>query len=133
MQRMTRQRQAIGTLLDGTKDFRSAQQVHELLRTQGDSIGLATVYRTLQALADQGDVDVVRKPDGESVYRSCRRSEHHHHLICRGCGATEEIDGPSVEQWAQAVGEEHGFTDISHTIELYGLCADCRAARPDPR
>lgn len=129
MQRMTRQRQAISELLEGAKDFRSAQQVHEILRAQGQSIGLATVYRTLQTLADQGDVDVVRKPDGESVYRSCVRTGHHHHLMCRMCGATVEIDGPSVEQWAQAIGAEHGFAEISHTIELYGICAACRSSR----
>jgi Fur family transcriptional regulator, ferric uptake regulator len=129
MARMTRQRSAVAELLDDVADFRSAQQLHELLRGRGEGIGLATVYRTLQALADGGEVDVLRTADGESVYRRCVRREHHHHLICRTCGATVEIDGPSVESWAAQVGALHGFADIEHTVELFGTCSACATAR----
>lgn len=132
MARVTRQRVAIADVLAQTNEFRSAQQLHEALRGSGDAIGLATVYRTLQALADQGEVDVLRAADGEALYRQCSRREHHHHLVCRGCGRTEEIDGPSVEAWAEQVGADHGFADIDHTFELVGTCAECaRAARTD--
>jgi len=124
---MTRQRAAVAELLEDTTDFRSAQQVHEMLRAQGDAIGLATVYRTLQALADNGDVDVLRTQEGENIYRRCVRREHHHHLVCRSCGATVEIDGPKVERWASEVAAEHGYQDIEHTIELFGTCAACAA------
>ncbi|WP_066461881.1 Fur family transcriptional regulator [Sanguibacter suarezii] len=129
MQRMTRQRATIAELLDATEDFRSAQQLHEVLRARGETTGLATVYRTLQAMADTGQVDVLRTADGENVYRRCQRTEHHHHLVCRLCGATIEIDGPTVEAWATLVGSTHGFTDIEHTIELFGTCADCAVER----
>lgn len=128
MQRMTRQRTAVADALSTVEDFRSAQQLHELLRDQGHGIGLATVYRTLQSLAEAGDVDVLRTTDGESVYRRCERREHHHHLVCRACGATVEIDGPAVETWAARIGANHGFTDIAHTIELSGTCAACTGA-----
>ncbi|WP_250444746.1 Fur family transcriptional regulator [Actinotalea sp. C106] len=127
MQRMTRQRSAVTELLADVEDFRSAQQLHELLRGQGNGIGLATVYRTLQSLADGGEVDVLRTGDGEALYRRCERREHHHHLVCRRCGATVEIDGPTVETWAAQVGTAHGFTEIEHTIELTGTCARCAA------
>ena len=131
IQRVTRQRIAVAGALTAVDDFRSAQQLHEYLRAHGDSIGLATVYRTLQALAEAGQVDVLRTADGESLYRRCERREHHHHLVCRSCGATVEIDGPSVESWASQVGATHGFTDIEHTIELFGTCQACRErARP---
>ncbi|MGO1317027.1 MAG: Fur family transcriptional regulator [Cellulomonadaceae bacterium] len=129
MQRMTRQRTAVRATLDATDEFRSAQQIHETLREGGDSIGLATVYRTLQSLADSGDVDVLRAADGENLYRRCDRREHHHHLVCRSCGRTVEIDGPTVESWAELVGTQHGFTDIEHTIEFFGTCARCAAQR----
>lgn len=125
MPRMTRQRTAVAEVLATVDDFRSAQQLHELLRERGQSIGLATVYRTLQALAASGQVDVLRAEDGEAIYRRCERREHHHHLICRECGATVEIDGPSVEAWAAQVGTAHGFTRIEHTVELFGTCARC--------
>lgn len=126
--RMTRQRAAVADALGDTDEFRSAQQLHELLRSRGDAVGLATVYRTLQALADGGDVDVLRSEDGESLYRRCARREHHHHLVCRACGSAVEIDGPTVEQWAASVGAAHGYADIEHTVELWGTCAACRSA-----
>ena len=132
MQRMTRQRTAVADALTTVEDFRSAQQLHEHLRDQGHGIGLATVYRTLQGLAEAGVVDVLRTDDGESVYRRCERSEHHHHLVCRSCGATVEIDGPAVEAWAAQIGASHGYSDISHTIELVGTCAACGATAVRP-
>jgi Fur family ferric uptake transcriptional regulator len=131
MQRMTRQRSAVADVLADVEDFRSAQQLHELLRDRGEGIGLATVYRTLQSLADGGEVDVLRTADGEAIYRRCARREHHHHLICRSCGATVEIDGPTVEAWAAQVGTSHGFADIEHTMELFGTCAECSARGVD--
>lgn len=85
--------------------FRSAQDIHEELHRSGDGIGLTTVYRTLQAMADSGEVDVLRTANGEAVYRRCATAEHHHHLVCRRCGATVEIEGPAVETWAQNVAE----------------------------
>ena len=130
IQRMTRQRSAVADALAHVDDFRSAQQLHELIRVRGDEIGLATVYRTLQALAEGGEVDVLRTADGESVYRRCESREHHHHLVCRRCGTAIEIDGPGVEAWAAKVGAAHGFTDIEHTMELFGTCAKCRQGAP---
>jgi Fur family ferric uptake transcriptional regulator len=132
MQRMTRQRAAVSELLAGTDDFRSAQQLHEMLREQGRSVGLATVYRTMQALAEAGEVDVLRNADGESLYRQCAKTDHHHHLVCRSCGRTVEIDSVSVERWAAAVGGAHGFVDVEHTAELFGTCAQCAAGRARP-
>lgn len=122
--RQTRQRLAVHDLLDGLDGFASAQQVHELLRRRGDSIGLTTVYRCLQALAASGEVDLLVTDDGETAYRKCS-TQHHHHLVCRRCGQTVEIAGPAVETWADKVAGEHGFSEVSHTIELIGLCRDC--------
>src|SRR3982751_5748052 len=99
--RATRQRAAVSALLDRLPDFRSAQEIHEELRRTGEGIGLTTVYRTLQTLADGGEVDVLRTASGEAVYRRCESAEHHHHLVCRRCGTAVEIEGPAVETWAQ--------------------------------
>jgi Fur family ferric uptake transcriptional regulator len=114
----------VSALLAETDEFRSAQDLHDLLRRRGDSVGLTTVYRTLQALAEAGEVDVLRTDDGEAVYRRCSTG-HHHHLVCRGCGRTVEVAGPTVERWADQVAAEHGFTEVSHTLEIFGTCADC--------
>lgn len=122
--RSTRQRTAVAAALDEADGFRSAQDIHALLREQGDPVGLTTVYRTLQALAEAGQVDVLRTDDGEAVYRRCG-TDHHHHLVCRECGRTVEVEGAVVEHWADQVARSHGFTEVSHTVEVFGRCADC--------
>jgi Fur family ferric uptake transcriptional regulator len=122
--RATRQRAAISALLDEREDFRSAQELHAELRTRGEDIGLATVYRALQAMSGAGLVDTLRTDVGESLYRRCS-DQHHHHLVCRSCGFTVEVHRRQVEAWAAAVAREHGFADVTHTIEIFGKCADC--------
>ena len=122
--RPTRQRRAVAACLGSFDDFRSAQDIHDLLRRNGQTVGLSTVYRTLQALADSGEVDVLRTEDGEAIYRRCSTS-HHHHLVCRVCGRTVEVEGPAVERWADTVAGEHGFSDVSHTLEIFGTCPKC--------
>lgn len=123
--RSTRQRELMRAVLDEAEAFRSAQQIHHELRSRGASVGLSTVYRNLQTLAEAGEVDTLRNEDGEVLYRRCR-PEHHHHLVCRSCGRVEEIDGPAVERWADQAAREHGFTDVAHTVEVFGCCPACR-------
>ncbi|GAB3401874.1 transcriptional repressor [Flindersiella endophytica] len=123
--RSTRQRTAVSEALEQVDDFRSAQEIHALLRQRGDSVGLTTVYRTLQSLAEHGEVDAIRTADGETVYRRCENARHHHHLVCRGCGRTLEVQGPAVEKWAEQVASEAGFIDITHTVEVFGTCPEC--------
>ena len=124
--RNTRQRVAVLDLLDTLDEFSSAQDIHSRLRASGSSVGLTTVYRALQSLTSSGDVDVLRGADGEARYRRCN-PEHHHHLVCRSCGRTIEVDNPDVERWAELVGGRHGFSDITHTLEIYGTCRRCTA------
>lgn len=123
--RPTRQRTAVVEALASVGDFRSAQDIHALLEERGEAVGLATVYRTLQRLADAGEVDLLRTEGGEVTYRRCSGT-HHHHLVCRSCGSTVEVEGPTVERWTRVVADEHGFTDVSHTLEVFGTCGACR-------
>ena len=123
--RTTRQRTAVADLLGRPDGFRSAQDLHELLRKEGASVGLTTVYRHVQSLVDAGEVDVLRQSDGEAVYRRCRTETHHHHLVCRSCGRSVEIEGPEVEAWAGRVAVRHGFSAVTHTVEVFGTCRSC--------
>ena len=104
--------------------FASAQSVYQLLRKDGESTGLATVYRTLQKAAARNTVDVLRKDDGEALYRLCETG-HHHHLVCTSCGKTVEVEGSAVEKWANTVAKNNNFRKVSHVVELFGLCAKC--------
>jgi Fur family ferric uptake transcriptional regulator len=124
MARTTKQRQAVLSALDEANHFCTAQELHEVLRHRGDKVGLATVYRSLQLMADAEEVDVLRGEAGEASYRRCS-TKHHHHLVCRSCGRAVEVSGPAVETWADRVASENGFTDVSHTVELSGVCAAC--------
>lgn len=109
--------------LQASGDFRSAQDIHANLRAAGQKVGLATVYRVLQALQEAGGVDALRNESGEITYRSCESGHHHHHLVCRQCGRTVEIEGPAVEKWADSMATKHGYTDIAHTVEIFGVCS----------
>ena len=125
--RSTRQRELVASALAELGDFRSAQEIYDVLSRRGESIGRATVYRALRAMATQDGVDVIVRADGETVYRSCT-PVHHHHLVCRVCGATAEVVGPVVERWSNQTAAAHGYDEVTHTLEVFGRCAVCRAS-----
>ena len=124
----TKQAQALAAALAGQPGFASAQEIHAELRRKGEQVGLATVYRHLQALSEQGSIDAIRDANGETLYRQCGTSVHHHHLTCRTCGRSVEVEGRAVERWAEQVAAEAGFSDVGHTVELFGRCPECAAA-----
>jgi Fur family ferric uptake transcriptional regulator len=128
--RETRQRVAVAAALCEVTEFVSAQQLHAILREHGETVGLATVYRTLQQLAADGEVDVLHPKDGAAVYRRCS-SGHHHHLICRCCRRTIEVNSITIERWAQRIAEQNGFADVEHVIEMFGTCTTCAAPPRD--
>ncbi|HLI23651.1 MAG TPA: transcriptional repressor [Acidimicrobiales bacterium] len=123
--RSTRQKRAVAAVLDSAGGFLSAQELFTRLRSQGEDIGLTTVYNRLRSLAEAGEVDAVRSDDGEVRYRRCDSSGHHHHLVCRRCGRTVEVEEASVERWADQVAAAHHFVDVSHTLEIVGVCPSC--------
>jgi Fur family transcriptional regulator, ferric uptake regulator len=125
----TARREAVRRVLARSDSFRSAQDIYADMRAEGAKIGLTTVYRALQALTESAEVDVLRTGDGEAVYRACRTESHHHHLVCRVCGRTIEVAGPAVEHWAEKVGAEHGFAEVTHSVEIFGTCPDCARKR----
>ncbi len=123
MQRDTKQRQAIRAALARHAGFRSAAELHELLGEGAPS--LATVYRTVQALAGTGEAETLIR-GAETVYRICA-PEHHHHLLCTECGTATDIAADEIEAWATRTSREHGYRLTHHTIELRGVCAQCQA------
>jgi Fur family transcriptional regulator, ferric uptake regulator len=130
-QRRTRQRAAVEEILGRTDQFRTASQIHDDLRHSGSGIGLTTVYRTLQLMAGADQLDSIRTDDGETAYRRCSTG-HHHHLVCRSCGRTVEVEGPAMESWTSQIAEVHGFRDVQHNLEIFGVCADCADAVAQP-
>ncbi|MEJ6020081.1 Fur family transcriptional regulator [Corynebacterium sp. H113] len=128
--RNTRQRKAVVTVMSEDQNFRSAAEIHRTLTDKGEKVGLTTVYRTLQSLAEMKAVDVLHHDGSEALYRLCSDS-HHHHLVCTDCGETVEVGGGPVEQWADQLATEHGFQLTGHSAEVFGLCGDCQAPDTD--
>ena len=111
-------------VLERVGGFASAQELYQLLQRSGESIGLTTVYRALQSLVSDKIVDQLRREDGEAIYRLCGDS-HHHHLVCKQCASTVEIEGTAIEKWTKTVAEQHGFREVGHTAEIFGICPNC--------
>ena len=124
--RNTAQRREVIGVLGRVQGFVSAQDLHELIIKDGGQISLATVYTQLRKLVESKDVDIVMTDRGESLYRRCVVDVHHHHLACRNCGATVEVDAPQLEKWASEIANKNGFKDLRHVIELNGICQKCQ-------
>jgi Fur family transcriptional regulator, ferric uptake regulator len=122
--RSTKQKIAVESVLQKLGKFKSAQEIHELLSKSNEKVGLATVYRTLQSLSESGFVDVVLGADGENLYRACS-PEHHHHLLCRKCGQTNEFSAPEIEKIAERISKKYNFSQTDHVIEISGICKEC--------
>jgi len=118
--RRTEQREAILDALSASDRAVTAQELHSRL----EGVGLATVYRNLQRLADSGDADTLRRDNGEVAFLICG-SGHHHHLTCRECGRVEQVRDCRLDEWAREVAAGHGFSQVEHRAELVGVCAGC--------
>ena len=125
---MTRAQRAVLAVLETAPSFVSAQEIHARLRGEGQAVGLTSVYRALQSLAEGNEVDVLRSPGGETTYRRCGSDRHHHHLVCRSCGTAVEVEAPALERWVAQVAKSHGFRVEAHTLEVTGTCPRCTRA-----
>ena len=123
--RKTKQKEAVRQALEQANGFVTARMLHQNLEQLGSSVGLATVYRVLAELDASGDADSITDSEGQMRFRACT-SSHHHHLICQTCSKTLEIDAEEVEAWANKIAKAQGFSDVSHTIDLFGICPSCR-------
>ncbi|MFT4305455.1 MAG: transcriptional repressor [Microbacterium sp.] len=128
-QRNTWQRERVREELITARGFVSAQTLYARLREADTGIGLATVYRALSSLTVDGSADSLQSPEGENLFRACESAHHHHHLICRNCGLTVEIEASEVEAWAQRTATRHGFTQAEHVVDIFGLCTPCAKAQ----
>lgn len=122
--RSTWQKQAVRDMLLSQENFLSAQDLHQKLLSQGQKVGLTTVYRALTELVAAREADSLVIEGAEALYRACG-TEHHHHLICTKCGTTVEFELPGFETATRQIGAEQGFSELSHSIELFGICSKC--------
>lgn len=121
--RLTKQREQVIRALSNARRYVTAQEVHHRLRRVGQIIGLATVYRTLEALREMGWAATARI-DGHTAYVLCR-SEHHHHAVCKRCGRVDDVPCPNLRQYEKVLSQGLRFRLTGHQVEFYGLCAHC--------
>ncbi len=123
----TRSQERIMQVLKTLKKAISAQDLYIELRKRNQNMGLATVYRSLEALKLQGEVQVRTLPNGESLYGSIHRDQHH--LTCVNCGTSIAIAECPVHQLEKQLEQSHHFKVYYHTLEFFGLCDRCQLAQ----
>jgi Fur family ferric uptake transcriptional regulator len=120
----TAQRERVLRALMEAGGHLDAEELHRRLSLSRPRVALATVYRTLQLLKDNGLA--AESQFGERRHRYERVQEgHHDHLVCLACGRVLEFEEPAIEQLQERVARGHGFVALSHRLELYGYCRAC--------
>jgi Fur family ferric uptake transcriptional regulator len=125
--RLTAQRMIVAAALTRARRTVSAQELYGRLRAEHPYLGRATVFRTLDFLVDIG---LAQRFEGDGhvyVYTACEEA-HHHHLVCRRCGATTSIDDAAVGRLISSVRDDYGFALDHDALDFYGTCANCRAS-----
>ncbi len=123
----TRQRDLIVDAFFSQAGHLSVDELVEKAKQRDSSIGAATVYRTMKILTDAGLASARHFEGGQTRYEAALDRHHHDHLICTSCGNIVEFENERIEELQDRVAEEHAFTVTHHKLELYGLCAACKA------
>lgn len=113
------------TLEKGQQRHLSAEEVYRQLVSEGDDIGLATVYRVLAQFASAGILVRRTFETGTAVYE-LDDGHHHDHMICVKCGKVEEFIDPEIEKLQGAIASKFNYELCDHSMALYGICPDCQ-------
>jgi Fur family transcriptional regulator, ferric uptake regulator len=124
--RATAPRRALARLVSERRGHFTAADLLADAETRQIKIGRATVFRTLDLLAEQGALERLDLPNGEHAYVACAPQDHHHHVVCRNCGASAEVDDNGLQAVVREIGAQSGYRIEDHRLELYGLCPKCQ-------
>lgn len=127
-QRSTGARRAIGALIADRSGHFTAAELMDAARGRGLRVGRATVFRTLDLLAEQGALERIDLPSGEHAYVTCAPDEHHHHVVCRNCGNSVDVLDEGLAAVVRGIATRSGYQIESHRLELFGLCPACNGS-----
>lgn len=129
---ITAQRLAIAEVVLRSDRHLSAEEVAREVGARGDTVGTATVYRTLELLTRSGLV--VERDFGEGFRRfePARDAPHHEHLLCSNCGRVREFRDERLERMTTLIAESHGYARQRHRLVIYGVCEDCQRGVSSP-
>jgi Fur family ferric uptake transcriptional regulator len=123
--RATGPRRAIANLIARRRGYFTANDLLADAAARDVQVGRATVFRTLDLLATRGQLERIDLPSGEHAYVACAPQEHHHHVVCRVCGRSADVQDAGLQAVVGAIARRSGYQIESHRLELFGLCADC--------
>lgn len=123
--RLTSPRRELAALIAGRKGHFTADELLAESRRSPHGPGRATIFRSLEVLADLGLVERLDLPSGEHAFVACEPA-HHHHVVCSSCGRSTGVGDHGLGSVATAVGEETGYRIDTHRLELFGLCPECQ-------
>ncbi len=128
-QRPTRQRRMIAHILFDHRHL-NVEELHQQVRARDESVGYATVYRTVKLLERVGLVNVGHFGDGTARYEvAIGDDDHHDHLICTRCNRIVEFENEAIEEQQRQIAAAHGFVLTGHRMDLFGLCPACQAKK----
>jgi Fur family transcriptional regulator, ferric uptake regulator len=123
--RLTTPRRALARLISGRSGHFTAEDLLADSRRRRLGVTRATVFRSLDVLADLGVVERLDLPSGQHAFVACEPT-HHHHIVCSSCGRSSGVADPGIEAIAAAIARETGYRVDAHRLELFGLCPACR-------
>jgi Fur family ferric uptake transcriptional regulator len=123
--RATAPRRAIATLIARRHGHFTAAELLDDARQREVRVGRATVFRTLDLLATRGQLERIDLPSGEHAYVACAPQEHHHHVVCRHCGKSAEVEDAGLQSVVRVIARRSGYRIDGHRLELFGLCPEC--------
>ena len=129
--RLTSPRRALADLIASRRGHFTAEELLRESRRRRLGVTRATIFRSLDVLADLGVVERLDLPTGEHAFVACEPA-HHHHVVCSSCGRSTGVADHGLERVAQEIGRATGYRVDAHRLELFGLCPDCQA-REEPR
>ena len=130
--KLTQQRRLIVELFIEHENIHpSAEELYQLVMQEEPDVGLATVYRTLDLLERLGVVHTVNFGDGKARYELTSELHQHHHLLCKQCGAVDEVDEDLLGAVEQELTKRTGYSIIDHEVKFYGLCPSCQTEQED--
>ena len=123
----TPNRRLVADLVASTNGHFTAADLLERGRREQVKIGRATVFRALDVLTSLNVVERLDLPSGAHAYVVCEPDKHHHHLVCSGCGRSEDVADGELGALVDEIGRRHGYLIESHRLELFGTCPACTA------
>ncbi|MFH0914394.1 MAG: Fur family transcriptional regulator [Chloroflexota bacterium] len=124
--KMTPQRRAVLNVVAASHSHLSPGEIHQQVRQEHPNIGVVTVYRTLEVLVELGLVCQVHAGGSSRSYLLRRPAEHHHHLVCSGCGTVVDFTYCEMKELEERLSHETGFKVEEHLLECFGRCPNCR-------